>query len=79
MSACSGARTTAPPLAGILYSADRSAVAWWSIAAVAAVGAFELCLIARPKGDVDVAVGNILRRKSTAEPSIGRLNEEDEG
>lgn len=79
MSACFGARTTAPPLAGIIYSTDRSAVASWNISAVMAVGALELGLIAQTKGHVDVAVGNILRRKSTAEPSIGRLNEKDEG
>lgn len=68
MSACSGARTVAPPLAGVIYSASGSGAAWWSIAAVAAVGAFELCWIARPKDDADVVVENVLRRKSTAEP-----------
>jgi hypothetical protein len=79
MSACSGARTIAPPLAGIIYSAGGSATAWWSIAAVAVLGALELCWIARPKGDADVVVENILRRKSTVEPLMGHLHEEEEG
>jgi MFS family permease len=79
MSACSGARTVAPPLAGIIYSAGGSAVAWWSIAAVAAAGALELCWIARPKDDADVVVENVLRRKSTVESPVGRLHEEEEG
>ena len=78
MSACSGARTVAPPLAGIIYSAGGSGAAWWSIAAVAAVGGLELCWIARPKDDADVVIENVLRRKSTAEPSTNRLYEEEE-
>jgi MFS family permease len=79
MSASSGARTIAPPLVGIIYGAGGSAAAWWSIAAVAVVGALELCLIGRPKDDADVVVENVLRRKSTVEQSIGRLQEEEEG
>jgi MFS family permease len=79
MSACSGARTIAPPLVGIIYSAGGSAVAWWSIAAVAVMGGLELCWLARPRNDADVTVENVLRRKSTAEPSVSRLTEEEEG
>jgi hypothetical protein len=78
MSACSGARTIAPPLVGIVYSAGGSAAAWWSIAGVAVVGIVELCWIARPKDDADVVVENVLRRTSTVEPSMGRLHEEEE-
>jgi hypothetical protein len=78
MSACSGARTVAPPLSGLIYGASGSAAAWWSIAAVAVLGTIELCFIARPKDNADVVVENILRRESTAEPSIGRAREESE-
>ena len=78
MSACSGARTVAPPLSGFIYDAGGSAAAWWSITAVAVLGAIELCFIARPKDDADVVVENVLRRKSAAEPSMGRVREEPE-
>jgi hypothetical protein len=78
MSAGSGARTVAPPLSGLIYGAGGSAAAWWSIAAVAVLGAIELCFIARPKDNADVVVENVLRRKSTAEPSMGRVHEEPE-
>ena len=78
MSACSGARTVAPPLSGFIYGTGGSAAAWWSIAAVAVLGTIELCFIARPKDNADVVVENVLRRKSTAEPSMGRVHEESE-
>lgn len=57
------------PVAGIIYGVGGSAVAWWSIAAVAVAGCLDLCWIAQPKddADADVAVENVLRRKSTAE------------
>lgn len=78
MSACSGARTIAPPLVGIIYSAGGSAAAWWSIAAVAVVGSVELFWIARPKDDADVVIENVTRRKSAVESSMGRVHEEEE-
>jgi hypothetical protein len=40
-----------PPVASIIYGAGGSAVAWWSIAAVAVADALDLCWIARPKDD----------------------------
>lgn len=42
MSGCSGARTIAPPLAGIFYSTFGSAGAWWITALAAVVGLVEL-------------------------------------
>lgn len=70
MSACSGARTIAPPLTGIIYSTGGSAAAWWSIAAVAILGSVQLCWISRPKDDADVAVESVFRRKSSAEAVV---------
>jgi hypothetical protein len=78
MSACSGARTVAPPLSGLIYDAGGSAAAWWSIAAVAVLGAIQLCFIRRPRDDADVVVENVLGHKSTAEPLMGRVHEESE-
>jgi MFS family permease len=78
MSACSGARTVAPPLSGFIYDAGGSAMAWWSVAAVAILGAIQLCFIARPKDDADVVVENGLRHKSTVEPLTSRVHEESE-
>ena len=61
MSACSGARTIAPPLIGIIYSSMGSAAAWWSGAVVAGAAIFELYWI--PKESIDsVAVENVLTR-----------------
>ncbi|KAK5951497.1 hypothetical protein OHC33_007553 [Knufia fluminis] len=48
MSGCSGARTIAPPLVGILYSAGGSAVAWWSCGVIAVVAIVQLCFSRRP-------------------------------
>ena len=42
MSGCSGARTLAPPLAGIFYSSFGSAAAWWITAAAAVFGIVEI-------------------------------------
>jgi Major Facilitator Superfamily len=70
MSACSGARTIAPPISGIIYSTGGSAAAWWSVAAVAVLGSLQLCWISRPKDDADVTVENVFRRKSTAEAMV---------
>lgn len=78
MSACSGARTIAPPLTGIIYSAGGSAIAWWSIAGVAVVGIIELCFISRPDGDADVTVKPVFARKAAAEPALDSLEEHTE-
>lgn len=59
MLASSGARTVAPPLSCIIYSAGGSAAAWWSIAAVALIGTVELCWISRAKDDAEVIVGDV--------------------
>ena len=77
MSASSGARTVAPPVAGIIYGAGGSALAWWSVAAVAILGILQLFWIARLKNDADVVVENVLRRKSTAEPSMDTLHADE--
>jgi len=77
MSACSGARTIAPPISGIAYGSGGSAAGWWSAAAVAAVGIIELCWIARPKDDADVVVENVLRRTSIVDPRMGLLEEHE--
>lgn len=62
MSACSAARTVAPPLEGIFYSGLGSAGAWWSCAVVAIGAIIELCFAPRPKEDD----ATILRRASMA-------------
>jgi MFS family permease len=64
MSACSGARTIAPPLIGIIYGSGGSATAWWSVAAVAGVGIIQLYWLPRPKDDADVVVENVFRKAS---------------
>jgi hypothetical protein len=64
MSACSGARTIAPPLCGIIYGAAGSAVAWWSVAVVAGLGIVQLYWLPRPKDGADVAVENVFRKSS---------------
>lgn len=48
MSGCSGARTIAPPVVGIVYSAGGSAAAWWSCSVVALVAVVQLCVSRRP-------------------------------
>lgn len=50
MSACSGARTVAPPLAGIFYSAAGSAASWWSTCGFAVITIVELYWLKRPQG-----------------------------
>lgn len=62
MSGCSAARTIAPPLGGILYSALGSAAAWWSCAVISIAAIVELSFAPRPKDDD----ATILRRASTA-------------
>ncbi len=47
MSACCLARTISPPLQGIIYSASGSAAAWFSCAAVAALGIVQLAWVPR--------------------------------
>ncbi|KFA65830.1 hypothetical protein S40285_05375 [Stachybotrys chlorohalonatus IBT 40285] len=47
MSACCGARTISPPLAGIIYSAGGSAAAWFSCAGFAIIGAIQLFWVPR--------------------------------
>lgn len=64
MSACSGARTIAPPLCGIIYGAAGSAVAWWSIAIVAGLGIIQLYWLPRPKNNADVVIDNVFRKAS---------------
>jgi hypothetical protein len=53
MSACCLARTVASPLVGLVYGVGGSAVAWWSLAVVAAAGAVQIFWV--PRGDVDEA------------------------
>ncbi|EXJ60162.1 hypothetical protein A1O7_04314 [Cladophialophora yegresii CBS 114405] len=61
MSACSAARTVAPPLVGIFYSSFGSAGAWWSCAVVAMAAIFQFLLAPRPKDDEE----EILRKAET--------------
>ena len=49
MSVCSLARTIANPLVGLLYSRFGPAISWWSMAAVAMAGFFQLFFMNRPK------------------------------
>jgi hypothetical protein len=79
MSASSGARTIAPPLSGIIYSAGGSAIAWWSMTIVALMGTVELFWISRPKDDAPVNVENVLRRPGAAPPLTYCREEEEEG
>ena len=59
MSACSGARTIAPPVIGIIYSSLGSAAAWWSGALIAGLAILELYWI--PREDIEsVAIENAL-------------------
>jgi len=51
MSACSAARTVAPPLVGIFYSNFGAAGAWWSCSIVAVAGIVQFYLAPRPKDD----------------------------
>jgi MFS family permease len=51
MSACSAARTVAPPLVGIFYSSFGSAGAWWSLTIVAAAGIVQFLMAPRPRND----------------------------
>lgn len=48
MASCSGARTLAPPFVGWVYGAGGSAAGWWSIAAVAVIGAVLVLVMKRP-------------------------------
>jgi hypothetical protein len=68
MSACSGARTVAPPLAGIIYGAAGSAVGWWSCVGFAILGAVQLYWIPREKVEVVSVENELFRRKSKVEP-----------
>lgn len=65
MSASSGARTVAPPLVGIIYSAGGSAAAWWSCAAFAAVAIVQLYWVKRPEVHETVDFEGDGRRGST--------------
>jgi hypothetical protein len=53
MSACSAARTVAPPLFGVFYSAFGSAGAWWSCGVVATIGIAQFFWTPRPKAAED--------------------------
>jgi ascorbate-specific PTS system EIIC-type component UlaA len=61
MSACSAARTVAPPLVGIFYSSLGSAGAWWSCAVVAVAAIVQFLLAPRPKDNEE----EILRKAET--------------
>lgn len=61
MSACSAARTVAPPLVGIFYSSLGSAGAWWSCTIVAAAAIVQFLASPRPKNDEEA----ILRKAET--------------
>ncbi|KAK5403204.1 hypothetical protein LTR06_010297 [Exophiala xenobiotica] len=60
MSACSAARTVAPPLGGIVYSSLGSAAAWWSCAIFSIAAIVQLLFAPRPEEDN----ATILRRAS---------------
>ncbi|KAJ9622219.1 hypothetical protein H2204_011567 [Knufia peltigerae] len=60
MSACSAARTVAPPLGGIIYSSLGSAAGWWSCAIISIAAIVQLFFAPRPKEDNAA----ILRRAS---------------
>jgi hypothetical protein len=62
MSACSAARTVAPPLVGVFYSGLGSAGAWWSLMVVAAVAIIQFLLAPRPRDNEE----EILRKAETA-------------
>lgn len=62
MSACCAARTVAPPLVGVLYGAFGSAVAWFSCAGVAVLGALELFWVPRHHVNVSIERPSIHRR-----------------
>lgn len=62
MSACSAARTVAPPLVGIFYSSFGSAGAWWSCGVVAAAGIVQFLFSPRPKDNDE----EILRKAETS-------------
>ena len=49
MSACSAARTAAPPLVGVFYSSFGSAGAWWSCCVVAIAAIVQFLMAPRPK------------------------------
>lgn len=55
MSGCSGARTLAPPIAGIFYSTFGSAGAWWCTAVAAIVGLVELYFAPRTEAAREAA------------------------
>ena len=76
MSACSGARTVAPPLVGYIYSPAGSAVAWWSWAAFAALAIVELYSLPPEKMD-NVVVENLLQRNSKAKADEIHVEEAD--
>lgn len=65
MSGCSGARTIAPPVVGIVYSSIGSAVAWWSCGVVALVAVVQLCFSRRPAEGENVREAE--RRDGSAE------------
>jgi len=81
MSACSGARTVAPPLVGIVYSWAGSAFAWWSCAVVAVVAIGELWFIPREmvesEGVVSVENG-LVGGKMESEMGVEAVREEGE-
>jgi hypothetical protein len=55
MSACCLARTVSSPLVGLIYSLGGSAVAWFSLAFVAMLGAIQLIWVPRERvGKVEV-------------------------
>ena len=62
MSACSAARTVAPPLGGIIYSTLGSAAGWWSCAIFSIAAIVQLLFAPRPEEDN----ATILRRASVA-------------
>jgi MFS family permease len=61
MSACSAARTVAPPVGGLFYSSFGSAGAWWSIAIVAIAGVIQFLMAPRPKDEEE----EIIRKAET--------------
>jgi hypothetical protein len=77
MSGCCLARTISPPLVGIIYAAGGSAAAWFSCAAVAALGVFQLFWVPREHVH-DVVVDTAILGK-TVSHSEDRNRDRDHG
>ncbi|KAJ9603684.1 hypothetical protein H2200_011870 [Cladophialophora chaetospira] len=61
MSACSAARTVAPPLIGIFYSSLGSSGAWWSNAFFATIGIVQFLFAPRPKNNEEEIIPEAIK------------------